>query len=346
LSLLPACSSGGSQGDGKACGAAGSNSHREDDGGCACDAGFHWKSDDPDDMRCVSSTPAEVVGGEDAVGDTEVTQGEAAETDSVVHTDVPEVEAITPDQCLVGIPCVTDDDCEAGQHCNTALTPPACEKLYCGTSGSICDEDPLCSPGLFCIQKQCLASAPAPECRSAASIFKACGGDLVGTWKIHSYCWEQETWLGDYMQCSEPVISSGLQNVVDGVIAFHGNGNYESSASSQSGTDELLVDLPCQKASDCPQTESFLKVISGDEWDCPESAIGCTCSRQVTAAEPPSVLGQGTYFAGSTSLDLYRDSGDGYMKQTGHFCREGNILVLELDVVIGNVGVEHWILAQ
>jgi len=37
-----------------------------------------------------------------------------------------------------------------GSHCNTALSPPACEKLYCGDEDSLCDADALCQQGLHC----------------------------------------------------------------------------------------------------------------------------------------------------------------------------------------------------
>ena len=48
--------------------------------------------------------------------------------------------------CRTGIPCVNDSDCDSGQRCNTALTPPECQTLYCGEAGSSCP----CGQGEFC----------------------------------------------------------------------------------------------------------------------------------------------------------------------------------------------------
>src|SRR5690348_9238996 len=55
--------------------------------------------------------------------------------------------------CLTGALCAVDPDCQMAERCNHALTPPQCQKLYCGPAGSACDhKDELCQPGLYCAQ--------------------------------------------------------------------------------------------------------------------------------------------------------------------------------------------------
>lgn len=55
--------------------------------------------------------------------------------------------------CATGTHCVADTDCASGSRCNTALSPPACQPLYCGTSGS------ACSQGYFCESQNCVKQA-------------------------------------------------------------------------------------------------------------------------------------------------------------------------------------------
>lgn len=59
-------------------------------------------------------------------------------------------------QCLADTNCVKDADCPSGSHCNTELSPPECQELYCGTSGTICEDVNDCEPGLKCMQQVCV----------------------------------------------------------------------------------------------------------------------------------------------------------------------------------------------
>jgi hypothetical protein len=56
------------------------------------------------------------------------------------------------ESCTTGVPCATDDDCGGGERCNSKLTPPTCQVLYCGTNGTVCDDDELCSEGYTCLK--------------------------------------------------------------------------------------------------------------------------------------------------------------------------------------------------
>ena len=52
--------------------------------------------------------------------------------------------------CVSDVPCVENEDCAslAGYHCNHALTPPKCAKLYCEKNGGPCSGDDFCESGL------------------------------------------------------------------------------------------------------------------------------------------------------------------------------------------------------
>lgn len=75
-------------------------------------------------------------------------------------------DVTTTTACLSDTLCVYDPDCPMGSHCNTALSPPQCQTLYCGAAGTACGgSDGLCAVGLSCLSNQCATPAP-----------------LVGTW--------------------------------------------------------------------------------------------------------------------------------------------------------------------
>ena len=60
-------------------------------------------------------------------------------------------------QCLLDGPCTDDSDCEDGALCNLATTPPTCALLDCGSAGSPCSDDALCTLDHLCIDDLCLA---------------------------------------------------------------------------------------------------------------------------------------------------------------------------------------------
>jgi len=86
----------------------------------------------------------------------------------------PKDEAEPP--CLTGIPCVNDSDCEAGQRCNTALTPPECQTLYCGEAGSSCPcgQDEFCDGNRVSLDPE---SRPGAGCLCWGGAGDECAGD-------------------------------------------------------------------------------------------------------------------------------------------------------------------------
>jgi len=114
---------------------------------------------------------------------------------------------VLPGPCLVDVKCVYDSDCPDGHHCNDSIPIPQCEELYCGQEGTLCSEDELCQPGLFCLALKC--SQP-PPCNCAAACDQAvdCGFGPLETCLNYCAshpaalaCWCEASMLPDF--CSQ-----------------------------------------------------------------------------------------------------------------------------------------------
>ncbi len=57
-------------------------------------------------------------------------------------------------------PCLADSDCAGGTRCNTALDPPMCTRLFCGTHGDPCSEGSLCAEEFTCAEGICPDDLP------------------------------------------------------------------------------------------------------------------------------------------------------------------------------------------
>lgn len=77
-------------------------------------------------------------------------------------------------ECLPTVPCVSDDDCVSGSRCNEAITPPACQKLYCGGFGTACSKDYFCL-SMLCDDNQCVHDCSSRQCGPDAVYGESCG---------------------------------------------------------------------------------------------------------------------------------------------------------------------------
>lgn len=338
LSVTAGCGGGGGRGRGTECGTSGAHSHTGDDGLCYCDTGYDWMNpDDKNDNRCKSKTAADILAPPDADVADDVPVGGDSMPDQ-------QIEAVVPDECLVGIPCVVDSDCEAGQHCNTKLSPPECEKLYCGAQDSVCDEDAVCAPGLFCIYGKCVPSIPAPECEAARASFEKCGGDVVGTWKLVSACLSLDSCFFEggiltnvcSLECADTTPAQVLYS--NASITFKENGTVEAAIPTMEVNCSVHAELPCYggPGQTCDDYAAFLSQIGVKEWVCQTAADGCDCSKHqvVTPTAEEPLLPADEYDTSGNNFYLYVSG----HRADGTFCRQGNLLVIEF-------ACEVWVLS-
>jgi hypothetical protein len=83
--------------------------------------------------------------------------------------------------CLTNA-CAAASDCAMGTRCNQGLSPPRCEKLYCGAEGTTCDDSLLCASGNTCLAGVCSSGAKNGQpCDEATRIDCAAGLFCVRT---------------------------------------------------------------------------------------------------------------------------------------------------------------------
>ena len=82
--------------------------------------------------------------------------------------------AVPDPECLPTVPCVTNEDCPNGHHCNEAIKPPACQQLYCGGFGSACASDVFCLSQV-CVDDLCVSDCEGQECGPDPVYGESCG---------------------------------------------------------------------------------------------------------------------------------------------------------------------------
>jgi hypothetical protein len=79
--------------------------------------------------------------------------------------------------CLDPASCVDTTDCPSGSRCNLVLSPPRCQRLYCGGAGTACSESELCAPMHVCSEDTCQRCVDCGEsCVLTQSDPRHCGG--------------------------------------------------------------------------------------------------------------------------------------------------------------------------
>lgn len=81
--------------------------------------------------------------------------------------------------CITSTPCVDVQDCENGFRCNTELSPPRCQKLYCGDFDTPCSDDFLCLSNR-CKLDKCTADCTSLECGLDPAYGISCGKCQTG----------------------------------------------------------------------------------------------------------------------------------------------------------------------
>jgi hypothetical protein len=156
-----------------------------------------------------------------------------------------------PSDCVSDTPCANHDDCAAGTRCNTAVSPPVCQVLYCAANDDPCSDDVLCAEGLYCHDSVCAIEADP---------FAPCTDGACET--ADGICASFEDEAGTYDVCVHPCSSC------DGACVGTGLGD--------------ACVLSCDPAAmDCPSGMTCRPTCDGcDAWMCywPQSDVICTPS--------------------------------------------------------------------
>lgn len=95
-------------------------------------------------------------------------------------------------------------DCPAGYRCNTSLGPPVCQKLYCGTPGSLCSSQELCKDGMQCFEGKC---NPCNLCGDKCAVDFATDNENCGS--CGNVVPKGRTCKGGVPTCDAPTIECG-----------------------------------------------------------------------------------------------------------------------------------------
>ena len=151
---------------------------------------------------------------------------------------------------------------------------------------------------------------------SVCGTFTACGGSIVGTWKVSSLCLDAPQ---GYPSCPGFQHSGQLQ--YSGTITFSSSGTY-ISALTRSGTLVSTYPTTCLAGSTCSQLSSSLfQPDAGYAGSCSSNADACVCSATYAGPEDE----QGTYTIDGSSIVMSSASWGG---DQGQYCVQGNQLTV------------------
>jgi hypothetical protein len=164
-------------------------------------------------------------------------------------------------------------------------------------------------------------------------MFKACGGDVVGTWNFAKACVSGgENPLA--MQCATSTFQ--ISETVSGTVTFDSKGTYTSS-NSFSATEDTTIPASCTGGANCAQLQmSINQTRQGGATTmatCTDAAAGCACHAITTA---PNTVASATYSVSGTTITIgglpspYCVQGDGLLIQTQTATTGSDILTLAL----------------
>lgn len=189
----------------------------------------------------------------------------------------PQVIPITPKDpdaaCLPNIPCAMDAHCEAGQVCNTALEPPACEVIYCGEAGTPCDDDTVCESGLSCYEGKCY---PCDVCGEECAID-------FNTDPDHCGCCDNPIPEGGSCINGEPICPDGLTACSGECVSLLHDWNNCGACGNAVGDEAECIngEIVCNWANDvlcgadCVSIESSPNHCGECFAQCPAGGMGC-----------------------------------------------------------------------
>jgi hypothetical protein len=172
--------------------------------------------------------------------------------------------------------------------------------------------------GLFALVAACGGStspggdngASSPACSAA------CGGDVVGRWKILSYC-GPSAYPVTIAGCAVPIAAERIAATTTGTFEFFGGGTYSASM-TYSGTVRMTYPAACLTSGGFTVTCSQLGSTCAATTD-----GGCTCTATVNQ---PTTAATGTYSTNGNVLTTQPTT----VSSPSHFdyCVHGNLLTM------------------
>ena len=79
--------------------------------------------------------------------------------------------------CLEAASCIDDTDCPEGARCNQVLSPPTCQRLFCGGANTLCSDVGFCMEQHLCLESLCVPCTQCGvECVLTDRDTRHCGG--------------------------------------------------------------------------------------------------------------------------------------------------------------------------
>jgi hypothetical protein len=152
---------------------------------------------------------------------------------------------------------------------------------------------------------------------SACGLADACGGDVVGTWKISTFCVSN---AASPFGASCPSGTDDVSVSGDETFDVRADGTV-STTTNISVNSAIHVPTSCLGGIDCTALQSQLAAQGQGTVTCTASPTGCDCQQ----ALPVAVTGSGTY---TTSGSTFTVSTTGGSPQSYSYCVRGSTLQL------------------
>lgn len=171
---------------------------------------------------------------------------------------------------------------------------------------------------------------------ATCSLVSACGGNVVGNWKIAGFCPDKSRVP---LQVQDVCPTAKLDYdapTVSGTLVFKDDKTFTQTATAK-GTGYLVLDKSCVEdvQLDCPTTEDLLnKNWDGAPLDCKAGSNGgCRCAIDI---DEPNAANSGTYATAGNTLTLTGATGD---EIESTYCAQGSDkLYVTLNLTAGSAG--------
>jgi hypothetical protein len=175
--------------------------------------------------------------------------------------------------------------------------------------------------GLVLVVSGFLAACSGSDGASCSS-FSACGGDVVGTWTLDSFCDTEKT-IPNTSDCPGAVLAI-TSSAATGKVTFNADGTDATDVQITIGESGKFP-AACYTAQDCSNAQTAVNSTGDGQTTtgtCSYSATsGCSCSVKIVSDSNTT----GTYQISKSNITLLTD-GDTGTPDADTFCVSGNTL--------------------